>query len=75
MNARPLAASIVLALVAAACGGGEPPAASGSPESAPSESSGAFAPLADSLERAEGVQSTIDAGAEETRRRIEEAEQ
>lgn len=75
MTARPPLAVAVLVL-AAACGGTDTPAEPENAEAAPpNEDSNVFTPLTDTLDRAESVQSTIDARAEELRRRIEEAEE
>jgi hypothetical protein len=63
-------AAFMATLFLAACGGAEPP-----PEPAPPEPRATvFDPLVGTLERAEGVQQTVDDQAAELRRRLEEAE-
>lgn len=76
MSTRALTGAALLALLlATGCGSGEPPPEPGADAPAPtSDDSGAFEPLTDTVERAEGVQSTVDERADELRRRTEEAE-
>lgn len=76
MSTRALTGVALLALMlAAGCGSGEPPPEPEAGADAPtSDESGAFEPLTDAVERAEGVESTVDERADEVRRRIEEAE-
>lgn len=59
---------VSLLAVAAACAPAEPPQ-----EAAP-RADGVFAPLAGSVDRARGVQATIDEQAAELKRRIDEEE-
>ena len=59
-------------LVVAGCGASE--SADEPARAEPTERPTVFDPLAQSLERAEGVQQTIDDRAAEQRRRLEEAE-
>jgi hypothetical protein len=67
--------SSVLALLLAGCGGAEPPAERASePAAPPVRRETVFDPLTSTIDRAEGVQQTLDAQAAEQRRRIEEAE-
>lgn len=67
--------SSVLVLLLAGCGGAEPAAERASEPAEPSaRSESVFDPLTSTIDRAEGVQQTIDAQAAEQRRRIEEAE-
>jgi hypothetical protein len=71
MNARRLAIGTALCVVLAACGSPEPPAAEApKAERAPT----VFDPLVGTLDRAKGVQSTVDDQAAEQRRRIEALE-
>jgi hypothetical protein len=68
---RSTALMTALAIALAACGGSEPPPANDErAERRPT----VFDPLTGTLDRAEGVQQTLDAQAAEQRRRIEEAE-
>ncbi len=63
---------VLLGLLAAAgCTSSEPPS-----EEPPrvAEREGVFDPLVSTIDRAQGVQQTVDAQAEEQRRQIEEAE-
>jgi hypothetical protein len=60
-----------LVLVVAGCGASEQPA---EPETAPPRRETVFDPLTSTIDRAEGVQQTVDAQAAEQRRRLEEAE-
>jgi hypothetical protein len=63
-----------LALTLAACGGSEPEGrAAERRETAPRRET-VFDPLTSTIERAEGVQQTVDQQAAEQRRRIEDAE-
>ena len=58
-------------LVLAACGGAGPP----EEPAEPAEARGTvFDPLTSTIDRAQGVQQTLDAQAAEQRRRLEEAE-
>jgi hypothetical protein len=61
-------------LAVAGCGSSEPP---NEPprDNAQTDRNTVFAPLVDSIDRAEGVQQTIDDQAAELRRRLEEAEE
>jgi hypothetical protein len=61
---------MLLAAGLAGCGGSGPPAASEPKEPQPT----VFDPLTDTIERAQGVQRTVDAQAAELRKRVEEAE-
>jgi hypothetical protein len=63
-----LLATVVLVIVG--CGASEEPAA---PEPAPRRET-VFDPLTSTIDRAEGVQQTVDAQAAEQRRRVEDAE-
>jgi hypothetical protein len=56
----------------AGCGGAEPPSDERAVEEVPRES--VFDPWVATIDRAEGVQQTVDEQAEELRRRLEEAE-
>jgi hypothetical protein len=62
--------ALLITLLLTGCGGAEPPAAPASSEPRPT----VFDPLVGTLERAEGVQQTVDRQAAESRRRLEEAE-
>lgn len=62
--------ALVATLLLAGCGGAEPPATPASAEPRPT----VFDPLVETLERAEGVQQTVDQQAADLRRRLEEAE-
>lgn len=66
MRIRPLMLS---ALLLAGCGAPE-----NEPASPPEPRANVFEPLTSTLERAEGVQATVDEQAAELRRRVEEAE-
>jgi hypothetical protein len=57
-----------------ACGSSEPPAADAVEASDPKPAPSVFDPLVGTIDRAKGVQSTVDDQAAEQRRRIEEAE-
>ena len=59
-----------IVLVVAGCGAPEEPA---EPEPAPPRRETVFDPLTSTIDRAEGVQQTVDEQAAEQRRRIEEA--
>jgi hypothetical protein len=59
-----------IVLVVAGCGAAEEPA---EPETAPPRET-VFDPLTSTIDRAEGVQQTVDTQAAEQRRRVEEAE-
>jgi hypothetical protein len=61
---------VAIALVVAGCGASEEPA---QPEPAPRRET-VFDPLTSTIDRAEGVQQTVDQQAAEQRRRLEEAE-
>jgi hypothetical protein len=63
----------LLVLLAAACGSPEAERAAEPRAEAPRRES-AFDPLTSTIDRAEGVQQTLDAQAAEQRRRLEEAE-
>lgn len=66
---------IALALLLAGCGGGEPSQESTSEASEPApRRETVFDPLTSTIDRAQGVQQTLDAQAAEQRRRIEDAE-
>jgi hypothetical protein len=64
---------ILLGLVACAERQAERPSAASAETEPPRET--VFDPLTSTIDRAEGVQDTVDAQSEELRRRIEEAEQ
>jgi hypothetical protein len=72
MRASVIGTAIVLAIGLAACGDSAEPAAERA-ESAPRET--VFDPLVGTIDRARGVQQTIDERAAEQRRRIEQDEQ
>jgi hypothetical protein len=72
MNARRLSMGAALALLLAACSSAEPPPAAQAPE--PERAPSVFDPLVGTIDRAKGVQSTVDDQAAEQRRRIEAAE-
>ncbi|HEY3515583.1 MAG TPA: hypothetical protein VGL98_00955 [Gammaproteobacteria bacterium] len=64
---------IAIACVAGGCGGSEDPAqGAAEPQAAPRRET-VFDPLTGTIDRAEGVQQTVDEQAGEQRRRIEEA--
>jgi hypothetical protein len=67
---RKRALSLILGFVLAGCGGSELAESPPEPERRPS----VFDPLTGTLDRAQGVQQTLDAQAAEQRRRIEDAE-
>jgi hypothetical protein len=71
MYARLFAAGLALCALAA-CGSSAPPPAeeAAQPERAPT----VFDPLVETIDRAKGVQATVDEQAAEQRRRLEEAE-
>jgi hypothetical protein len=80
---RKLWLPICLTIFCAGCGGSEPPAhetpaASGTPAVTATPSGTrretVFDPLVGTIDRAKGVQTTVDDQAEEVRRRVEEAE-
>lgn len=74
MSARVAAVAALLALTAACAGDDGPPAeVRDTPEPEAAEPS-VFDPVTESVDRAEGVQSTIDERAEALRDRIDEAE-
>ena len=60
---------IAMAFVVGGCGGGEPAA-----ERTPERRESVFDPLTSTIDRAEGVQQTVDEQAAQQRRRIEDAE-
>lgn len=64
---------ILLGLAACAERQAETPAAASAEAEPPRET--VFDPLTSTIDRAEGVQDTVDAQSQESRRRIEEAEQ
>jgi hypothetical protein len=67
------AALIAIVYVLGGCSGGEEPAArAAEPETAQKRET-VFDPLTSTIDRAEGVQQTVDEEAAEQRRRIEEA--
>jgi hypothetical protein len=70
---RKLWLPIWLTLACAGCGSAEPPAAEEPPASERRES--VFDPWTGTIERAKGVQTTVDDQAAELRRRVEQAEQ
>jgi hypothetical protein len=73
MNAKPwLLGGALFALTA--CGGSEPPAAERVEAAEQKPAPTAFDPLVGTIDRAKGVQSTVDDQAAEQRRRIEAAE-
>lgn len=65
----------MLLVLTVACAREDARAGDEAADSTPAEGQGAFAPLTDTLDRADDVQSTIDARAEELRRRIEQDEE
>jgi hypothetical protein len=67
---RKQALSLVIVLFLAGCGGSELAETPPEPERRPT----VFDPLTGTLDRAQGVQQTLDAQAAEQRRRIEDAE-
>jgi hypothetical protein len=67
---RKQALSLVIVLMLAGCGGSELAETPPEPERRPT----VFDPLTGTLDRAQGVQQTLDAQAAEQRRRIEDAE-
>lgn len=71
---RKLWLPIWLTLACVGCGSTEPPAAEGPPANSERRES-VFDPLTGTIERAEGVQTTVDDRAAELRRRVEQAEQ
>jgi hypothetical protein len=71
----PLKSAVLIAIVwaVAGCGGSEQPAErAAAPDAAPRRET-VFDPLTSTINRAEGVQGTVDDQAAEQRRRIEEA--
>lgn len=72
MRTRQVGAAVLAAIVLSACGGGSEPADERT-ESAPRET--VFDPLVGTMDRARGVQQTVDDRAAELRRAIEESEQ
>lgn len=73
MRTRHVGAAILSAIALSACGGAAEPAAESAERAAPRET--VFDPLVGTMDRARGVQQTIDERAAEQRRRIEESEQ
>jgi hypothetical protein len=63
-----------IALAATGCGGGNAPAEQAGERPEPPRRETVFDPLTSTIDRAEGVQQTVDSQAAEQRRRIEEAE-
>jgi hypothetical protein len=59
-----------MAVAVTACGGSEPPA----PQAKPARKETVFDPLTSTLDRAKGVQQTVDEQAAEQRRKLEAAE-
>jgi hypothetical protein len=74
MRARILVCAVVLAI--SGCGGAasNDGGSSGSEDEAAAQRETVFDPLTSTIDRAEGVQQTVDEHAAEQRRRIEEAE-
>ena len=62
-----------IALVIGGCGGGDAPAEPVAKKPEPPRRETVFDPLTSTIDRAEGVQQTVDQQAAEQRRRIEEA--
>jgi hypothetical protein len=69
-----LCCAAVLALTLAACGGSEPAESAAERRDTAPRRETVFDPLTSTIDRAEGVQQTVDQQAAEQRRRIEEAE-
>jgi hypothetical protein len=63
-----------LALTLAACGGSEPEQRAAERRETATRRETVFDPLTSTIDRAEGVQQTVDQQAAEQRRRIEDAE-
>jgi hypothetical protein len=72
MAARWLSTGAALCALLAACGSSEPPPDADSQESERAPT--VFDPLVGTIDRAKGVQGTVDEQAAQQRRRIEEAE-
>jgi hypothetical protein len=72
MTARWWSTGAALCALLAACGSSEPPPEANAPTQEPAPS--VFDPLVGTIERAKGVQDTVDEQAAEQRRRIEDAE-
>jgi hypothetical protein len=64
---------VAIAWVIGGCGGGDEPAERGADRETERRES-VFDPLTSTIDRAEGVQQTVDGQAAEQRRRIEDAE-
>jgi len=64
----------VLAVLLASCGGSEPAERASEPREPAERRESAFDPLTSTIDRAQGVQQTLDEQAAEQRRRIEAAE-
>lgn len=62
-----------IALAVAGCGGGDQQAEQAAEQPEPPRRETVFDPMTSTIERAQGVQQTVDAQAAEQRRRIEEA--
>ena len=62
-----------IALAIGACGGSDAPAEPAARQPEPPRRETVFDPLTSTIDRAEGVQQTVDQQAAEQRRRIEEA--
>jgi hypothetical protein len=62
-----------IALAMGGCGGGDAPAEPVAKQPEPPRRETVFDPLTSTIDRAEGVQQTVDQQAAEQRRRIEEA--
>ena len=70
---RNATALMAIVLIAGGCSGSEEPAERASEPAAAQRRETVFDPLTSTIERAEGVQQTVDEQAAEQRRRIEEA--
>jgi hypothetical protein len=64
---------MAIVLIAGGCGGSEQPAERAAQPEAAQRRETVFDPLTSTIDRAEGVQQTVDDQAAEQRRRIEEA--
>lgn len=73
MTARLLAAGLTLCVLAA-CGSSNPPAPPAKEAATPERAPSVFDPWVGTIDRAKGVQNTVNDQAAEQRRRIEEAE-